>query len=540
MASLGERYAPTSSGRTLPYWFEDQPPLLRPPLRADLDVDVAVVGAGLAGTLCAYRLAVAGRRVALLEDRAIGAGESGRTTAHFTHALDDRYWLLERLHGRRRTRWAAQSHTLAMDEVERIVREERIACDLARVPGYLFLHPSDKPRNLQRELAACRRSGLEVDWLEGTPGLQDAGPCIRFPRQVELHPTKLMAGLVERIEREGGAVHCGSRVEQARGGLASNGHRVRARSTLACTNVPFHTKLKWHAKQAAYRTYVVAGPVSGAVPRALWWDTGDQQARSVAPPYHYVRTAQGPAGRVLIVGGEDHKTGQPGEGDPFARLEAWTRARFPLRSVTHAWSGQVVEPFDRLAFIGADPGARRRGIATGDSGNGMTHAVVASIVLAAQATGSPPPAWAAAYDPRRKPGRAVAAFMKHALDGSAQYMDYVRTPGPMPDLAPGEGTVRRGPAPKAVYRDEGGALHSCSAVCPHLGCIVRWNPLESSFDCPCHGSRFSPLGQRVNGPSDADLKPAAQDSRPRRAARRPRRRPVRAGTRTGRRRVVAR
>jgi Rieske Fe-S protein len=244
----------------------------------------------------------------------------------------------------------------------------------------------------------------------------------------------------------------------------------------------------------------------GAVDDALRWDTAD--------PYHYVRLQPGEAENWLIVGGEDHKTGQADDMDVrFARLEAWTRERFPPGEIRSRWSGQVMEPIDDVAFIGRNPGdADNVYIATGDSGMGITHGVIAGMVISDLILGRQNP-WAALYDPARVSVKAGGEFVSENLNVAAQLADYV-TGGDVTSLRalrPGDGAIiRRGLRKVAVYRDEDGTLHERSAVCPHMGCIVAWNPLERCWDCPCHGSQFAPDGTAINGPA---VKPLARIER---------------------------
>ncbi|HTD87793.1 MAG TPA: FAD-dependent oxidoreductase, partial [Candidatus Binatia bacterium] len=252
------------------------------------------------------------------------------------------------------------------------------------------------------------------------------------------------------------------------------------------------------------RTYVIAAPVPpGSVTKALYWDTPD--------PYHYVRLQSSAKGhQLLIVGGEDHKTGQAADGEErFQRLEEWARERFPVEQTQFRWSGQVMEPVDSLAFIGRNPGdSENVFIATGDSGNGMTHGTIAGILLTDLICGRENP-WSGLYDPSRKPAKALGEYARENLNVAGQYRDYL-TPGdkkePEVPPAPDSGViVRRGLKKVAVYHDENGGAHECSAVCPHMGCIVAWNPVEKSWDCPCHGSRFDRFGKVVNGPANSDL-----------------------------------
>ena len=269
---------------------------------------------------------------------------------------------------------------------------------------------------------------------------------------------------------------------------------------MVATNTPVNDRVAVHTKQAAYRTFVVGARVPrGSVPAILLWDTPD--------PYHYVRIQQlDERSDVLIVGGEDHKTGQADDaGERFARLESWTRERFPQATAfDFRWSGQVMEPIDGLALIGRNPLDHNNVyVVTGDSGNGMTHGTIAGMLITDLIMGRPNP-WASLYDPARKTLGAIKDFASENLNVAAQYVDVV-TPGEVSDVAeirPGEGAiVRRGVKKIAVYRDERGALIERSAFCTHLGCVVRWNSTEKTWDCPCHGSRFQIDGHVVNGPA---------------------------------------
>jgi Rieske Fe-S protein len=283
---------------------------------------------------------------------------------------------------------------------------------------------------------------------------------------------------------------------------------VRCQAVVVATNSPVNDRLVIHTKQHPYRTYVVGLRVpAGNVDRALYWDYAD--------PYHYVRLQRerGAADEVLIVGGEDHHTGQVQDADErWDRLEQWTRRRWPMvREVLFRWSGQVMEPVDGLAYIGRNPqDADNVYIATGDSGNGMTHGTIAGMLLTDLIQGRANP-WAALYDPARKSLRALKRWAAGAARASAPYAEWV-TPGEVTsadEIAAGEGAVlRRGLHKVAVYRDPSGRLVERSATCPHLGCIVDWNSTEKSWDCPCHGSRFTAEGRVVNGPALGDLSPA--------------------------------
>jgi glycine/D-amino acid oxidase-like deaminating enzyme len=495
-------------------------------LAKDLECDVAIVGAGISGMTTAYLLAREGKRVIVLDDGPIGGGMTERTTAHLVTALDDRYYELERLHGERGARLAAESHRAAIDRIESIVAEEKIACDFERVDGYLFTPPDESIEQLEDELKAARRAGLvELEMVDRAPIKDfDTGRALRFPRQAQFHPVKYLAGLTRAIQRDGGKIYTHTHASKIEGGKerarieTSGGSTVTAQAVVVATNTPVNDRLVIHTKQAPYITYVIGARVpAGSITKALFWDTPD--------PYHYLRIQSGPfkdieteegtvkAGEydVLIVGGEDHKTGQGEDaGRRFSALERWTRTRFPMiEEIEFRWSGQVMEPVDGVAFIGRNPlDEDNVFIATGDSGNGMTHGTIAGILLTDLIMGRANE-WAMLYDPSRITLKAGVEFAKENLNVAAQYTDLV-TPGDVDsaeEIEPGEGAiVRRGLSKLAVYRDEGGALHERSAVCTHLGCIVNWNSREKTWDCPCHGSRFDAQGTVVQGPANTNLK----------------------------------
>jgi glycine/D-amino acid oxidase-like deaminating enzyme/nitrite reductase/ring-hydroxylating ferredoxin subunit len=464
-----------------------------------------VIGAGIAGLTTAYMLSNSAE-VIVLEDGSVGGGETGRTTAHLTYALDDRYFHLAKVRGKDVARLAAQSHMEAISRIESIINSEGIDCDFERLDGYLFLPPGRSQRTLKRELEAAHKAGLaEVELVDRSPLTSfDTGPCLRFPRQAQFHPMKYLSGLVDGIRRNNGRLFTEAHVSDVKGGNPTRvdtqgGKVVRARAVIVATNTPITDVVSIHTKQFPYRTYAIGATVpADSVPHALYWDTLD--------PYHYIRM-QG--SDTIIIGGEDHKTGQDDEPKKrFRSLERWARKRFPIEEVKFRWSGQILETMDGLAFIGKDPsGLENVYIATGDSGMGMTHGTIAGMLLSDLVNGRSNP-WADVYDPNRKAVRGFADFVRENLNVAGQYTDWV-TGGDVnsvEEIPSGHGAVIRDGASKvAVYREETGKLHTMSATCTHLGCIVNWNDVEKTWDCPCHGSRFDSVGRVVNGPATRDL-----------------------------------
>jgi glycine/D-amino acid oxidase-like deaminating enzyme/nitrite reductase/ring-hydroxylating ferredoxin subunit len=483
-------------------------------LLEDTWADVCVVGAGISGLSTAYMLTKAGKSVVLLEGSSLGAGETRKTTAHLSNAIDDRFIEVEKVHGTEGARLAAESHTAAINRIELIVREEKIDCDFQRLDGYLFVPPGESTDILDQEMQAAHRAGLtDVDMVARAPmGSFDTGRCLRFPQQGQFHPLKYLVGLARAVQQQGGRIYTGSPVgsietnSQARV-ITKRGPVVTAGAVVVATNTPINDWVAIHTKQAPYHTYAIGVRIPrGSVTRALYWDTLEY--------YHYIRVQpHSEEHDILIIGGEDHKVGQAhDQEDRWERLHTWAAGRFPMMGpVAYRWSGMVNETTDGLAFIGRNPADKDYVyIATGDSGMGMTHGTIAGILLTDLIVGRENP-WSTIYDPSRKPvwGMAWKEYLVENLNVAKQYFkDWlgageVSTPEQVP---PGHGAViRRGLGKVAIYRDPQGKAHECSAVCPHLGCIVHWNDAEKSWDCPCHGSRFDPYGKVQHGPAISSL-----------------------------------
>ena len=481
-----------------------------PALAEDLRVDVCIVGAGMAGMSIAYLLTRAGKSVAVLDDGPLANGQTSMTTAHLTCVLDERYFELERMHGEEGARLSAESHMTAINRIETIVASERIDCDFERLNGYLFLAPGEDEETLVRELAAAQRVGIDAALVDLAPKPPiERGRCLLFPNQAQFHPLNYVAGLARAIQRDGGRLFSMTHAESIQGGrpaqVMAGGHVVTADSVVVATNAPVNDLVAIHTKQTAYMTYVIGARIpQGSVMRALYWDTGS--------PYHYVRlqTPATSATDILIVGGEDHRTGQTDDTTlHHLRLEQWVRDRYPfIEEIEYTWSGQVMQSIDGLGFIGRNPLDKENVyVVTGDSGTGMTYATIAAILITDLIEGRENP-WQKLYDPSRKTLRTAPAYAKEAIRTVAQYADWI-TPGDVrsaDDVPRDSGAVlKEGLAPVAIYRDPDGTLHRLSAVCVHLGCLVRWNATERTWDCPCHGSRYDRFGTVINGPANSNL-----------------------------------
>lgn len=485
-----------------------------PPLHTDLTTDLCVIGAGIAGLSTAVEAALAGLNVVVLEAAEAAGGETSMTSAHLTNVFDSGFTYIERHNGADAVRLAASAHMAAIARIEELTRLEGIACQFARVNGYLFAHDDGAAADIDSEFDVAMRAASDLwkpERLDEAPFAPRGRAALRFPNQAIFHPLAYVAGLIGALERHGGALYEGTRVTGVDSGeparvTTEGGPSVTARYVMVATNSPINDRVTMHTKQAPYHTYVVGMPVPrGGVETALYWDTAD--------PFHYVRILPGGAGDgddLLIVGGEDHKAAHESDGaERWARLESWAREHVPAaRAAEWRWSGQVMNAVDGLGFFGRNPGDTPNiFISTGDTGMGLTGGVLAGMIVRDLMLDKANP-FAEVFDPARMPITSVTEFVKEQIDVVAQYADWV-TPGEVEsvDAVPRNSgaIIRRGVQKFAVSKSAQGKVTCLSAVCTHLGCIVAWNATASTWDCPCHGSRFRTDGSVLNGPAASPL-----------------------------------
>ena len=496
------------------FWMESAPAIEASPLAGNAECDVVVIGSGIAGLSTAYELARFGRRVIVIDRGKIGHGMTARTTAHLATELDDYYSELIRARGEEEARLYYDSQVAAVNRIEAICRDEGMDADFARIDGYLVPASESHRADLEEEYDACRSIGVEVEWADHAPvpGF-DTGRVLRFLNQGRFHPIKYLAGLARFVVAGGGRLHSDTAyvgMKEAVGGIeieTEAGSKIRARAAVFATNSPVNDRVTIHTKQVPNRTYAMAGRVAkGSVPDVLLWDTLEA--------YHYVRIQPlDDASDLLIVGGEDHRSGEANDmDDRFARLEAWTHERYPgFGGVEYRWSGQVLEPVDFMPYSGRNPGDANVYIHTGDSGQGITNGVAGSLTILALILGQDS-RYAPILDPGRKTGTlaAISEFVNGQAGAVRNFAEYI-SPGEVSsadELAPGEGAlIRDGLSKIAIYKTDTGTVLRHSASCTHMGCLVHWNTFEKCWDCPCHGSQFAPDGRVLNGPAVKPLAP---------------------------------
>lgn len=493
------------------YWIDTGPISTFPALGRDLKVDVLVIGAGLTGVTTAHLLKKAGLTVALIERERIASIDTGHTTAHLTYVTDKSLHVIVKDFGQDHAEAGWDAGAAAIDEIEAIVRREGIDCEFTRLPGYVHVpldgSSGDDADDLKKDADIAREMGFDAAFLESVPHF--GVPGIQFADQAKFHPRKYLAHLIDTIPGDGSYVF--EETEAAE--FDEKNSRVRAsnywisfdRVVIATHNplVGFSNiaaATLFQTKLSLYSSYAIGARTRrGALPLAMFWDTKD--------PYDYLRIDRHDDYDYVIFGGEDHKTGQ-GEAKDTCFNKVLTRLRkiVPEAEIENRWSGQVIETNDGFPFIGEN--ADRQFIATGFCGNGMTFGTVSAMMARDWATGAQNP-WTKLFSPDRKVTGEIWDYLRENKD-YPYYLIKDRLARPEADsvreLERNAGMIVKSKEGKiAAYRDSDGNVHKCSAVCTHMGCIVRWNDAEKTWDCPCHGSRFKPTGEVMAGPAELPL-----------------------------------
>jgi glycine/D-amino acid oxidase-like deaminating enzyme/nitrite reductase/ring-hydroxylating ferredoxin subunit len=498
----------TTSGKPTSFWIDTTPETTYPQLDRDLEVDVAIVGAGIVGISAALMLAREGATVALIEGGRVAGGVTAYTTAKLSSGHGLHYEQLESSFGEDGARAYGQANEAAIERIAGWIDELGIDCDWRRKPHYVYSVDESQRGQIEREAAAARRAGLPVSVVTEAPELPfPIVAAVRYDHQAEFHPRKYLLGLAAAAADAGAQVFERSRVVSAGDGrrahvTTAEGFTVTAGDVIVATHFPFMDRGFYFARQHAERSYAMGVYVEDHQVEGMYLSTES--------PSHTIRSIPTDRGEMLLVGGESHKTGQADEAERYAKVEAWARKHWRVREVAYRWSTQDAMPVDGVPYVGKlNPGAKSLWTATGFLKWGLTNGTAAAAILTDRIGGRQAP-YAVFDSTRLKPLASAKELVKENANVALHFFkDHLERPDvrSVDDLRPGQGgTVRVGTRKVGAYRDDDGVVHTVSTVCTHLGCSVRWNTAERSWDCPCHGSRFHWDGTVLEGPAVADLK----------------------------------
>ena len=472
------------------------------------EFDVLIVGGGITGITTGLLLQKAGRKCIIAEAHNIGFGTTGGTTAHLNTFFDTSYDQIINGFGEDNAQLIAKATKTSINLFKQHVDEYSIDCGFEFKDGYLYAQDDKQIEELDKIFEASKKAGVTVNHTDSIPVPVEFKKAIVYAGQAQIHPMRYVQALAKKFEEAGGVLLENCLVDKFEKEdevmhVTSNLRTIRARYLIYATHIPPGVNLL-HFRCAPYRSYAMAVQLKDdAYPDALAYDMYD--------PYHYHRTQTIDGMKYLIVGGEDHKTAHITDTVAcFNHLEAYIRKYYQVDKIVNKWSSQYFEPSDGLAYIGHLPGNPDNVlVATGYSGNGITYSHIAAITLTDLITKGESE-YADLFKPGRvKPVEGFASFVKENADVVKEFFQKrfsIHQLTDLADLAPGEGRLVKYEGDSiALYKDEQGALHAVDPVCPHAKCVVDWNSAEKSWDCPCHGSRFSFDGVVLTGPARKGL-----------------------------------
>ncbi|MES2918375.1 MAG: FAD-dependent oxidoreductase [Pseudomonadota bacterium] len=493
-----------ASGKPASLWIATAPATEYPTLAGDIDVDVAIIGGGIAGITAAHELKAAGRRVALLEAGRLLQGVTGQTTAKLTSQHTLIYSHLLQHFGEAKARAYADANQAALAHVAHTVETLGIDCDFRRRDAYTWADSDDDLARLHRETDAALKLALPARFVEAAavplPFAVRGALC--FAQQAQFHPLKYLQHLAWSIPGEGSHVFEHSPALSVDDGepaqVTTRQGRVRAGAVIIATHYPFTDHSLYALRLSPYRHYLLAARLDAAAPDGMFINVA--RTRSLRP-----YPQEGAEGMLVV--GEGHTVGEGGDTrGRYQRLETWARSVLPVAGVDYHWSTHDHQSIDRVPYIGRlTPLSRHLYVATGFGGWGMSNGIVAGLLLRDLVLGHENP-WAEVFDPARLKLTGAGDFVRHTLTVGRHWVgDRLRRGHAA--LAPGEaGILATSQGRLAVYRDEQGVSHALSPACTHMGCVVQWNGAEKSWDCPCHGSRFDAIsGAVLHGPAPAPL-----------------------------------
>jgi glycine/D-amino acid oxidase-like deaminating enzyme/nitrite reductase/ring-hydroxylating ferredoxin subunit len=491
------------TGVPVSYWLASTEDTDYPQAKGEMEVDVAIVGGGITGLTTAYLLRKEGIRVAVIDSNRIAKGVSGHTTAKITSQHSLIYDKMMRKVGEEKAQQYATANQTAIDLVERIIQEFHIECDFKRLPAYVYTEDEEYVQKLQDEVTAAVRLGIPAEYTDRLQLPYRVLGVMRFDNQAQFHPRKYLLALAAAIHGDDCRIFEQSRAVKFFEGdwhtvVMDNGAKIRAKSVVIASHYPFYDLPGlYFTRIYPERSYLMGMYIRGTLPEGMYITAED--------PGRSLRTCADGDRELLILGGEHHKTGHGTDMHKhYEILRKFAESNFDVIDIPYRWSAQDYTAMDEIPIVGhLTSGRNRIYLATGFAKWGMSNGTAAAAIITDLIIRGDSP-WAPVYDPGRfTPVASAKNFVAENADVAKNYISgKLNIPTKSFDMEKGEAAIMEAGGHKTgVYRDMDGNQHFVSTTCTHIGCELKWNSAELSWDCPCHGSRFTYTGDIIEGPA---------------------------------------
>lgn len=483
-------------------WKSFTSPVAFPALEKDIKVDVAIVGGGITGITVAEILHNKGFSVAVLEARRVGQGSTGHSTGNLYAVTEQLLHNLESKYDREKLEKVVESRQRAMNKIKSNVLEYDLDCDHEFQPMYLFQNEGSS--KIDAERSTCEKIGLQFKNISAANFPFKFSEGMEFPEQAQLNPLLYVQNLAQTINEDASFIFENTAIQKIEEQedaviLYSNGLKVKADFAIHATHTPKGLTIQYDTNLGPYREYGIAAKLnSGEYPTGIFWGYFSKNKYSVRS---YKRRGES----YLLCVGQPHKVGQADNNEEHVRdLIKFVRERFDISEITNTWGGQNYKPADHLPYIGRKSSDSKQFVATGFSTDGLVYGTLAAMIISDEISGEENPYSELYKASRHQPVKAAKRFVKENLNVAKEFIEDLPFLLKEEDkqLLPDEGTVFKKDGKRiAIYRNKEGKYKMHSAVCPHMGCVVHWNNVEKSWDCPCHGSRFDISGNVIEGPA---------------------------------------
>ncbi len=492
-------------GEAASYWISSTPDTDYPPLKENIHVDAVVIGGGIAGITTAALLKKQGVKVAVVEAGKIVQGVTGKTSAEISASQGFLYGSLISQYGERDAQLCAASNMEAINRIESLIKEHSIDCDFARLPEYFYAANAEDVDKLKVELDCCKRVGLPASYVDKAPLPFDNYGAVKCDDQAEFHPRKYLLALANTIPGNGSFIFENTRATEIKEGMPcrvkTQKGNIIAKDVVVATHFPITNRGLLFARMDIFRSYMLGIRAEEPLEKAMFYSTEQ--------PCHYIRSQPDQGSQLIMIGGEDHKVGQVTDTrERYKTLEKYVGSRFKVKSIDYSWSTQDNYSFGLLPFIGKiTRDSMHVYVATGFRGNGMTYGTLSGMIISDMILGKVSP-YRDLYDPEHfKLSISADQIQKNIDVGKTFIENRLFSAEDFYNITNGKaGVTEIGGEKEAIYRDDEGKLHSVSPICTHMGCFVRWNNAELSWDCPCHASRYTYEGKVIHSPTVMDLK----------------------------------